>query len=799
MGINILDGIIQALGGKAEPRSGPGATDKRGRTVGGTAGPETDGHEVFLSSEALAINEARLCHLASLGLDLAGKKVLEVGGGIGLHTCFFESLGCTVSFTDGRPENVREAKRRHPDRNIALLDLDQEADLGRFGVFDIVYCYGTLYHLAKPQEALAALAKICTGMLLLETCVTPGEEELLHPLGEPASNPNQAKSGVGCRPTRPWVMRQLKENFGWAYHSVTQPLHPDFERNWLEPAPRKLYRSVFVGSKQRLALPALSESLRDLQNSVPDENRGIWLDVGAHLGETTFERAAKNPAVTVYAFEPNLKLAAERFRALPNYHVVPMAVSEADGFAAFHLNANSAASSLLPFDEERLRQWVGGEDLKTQAEATVPTIRLDSFLRGLDLCQVDFLKIDTQGSDFAVVRSAGDKLSRFRKIKLEVTVTPTQLYRGAASKQEVIRYVTSKGFALVCEQSQTHGQEENLIFFELGSEPKDLWPLDVTPLAPPGRNLKHLLKGLSEPRLLALARAVADLRPLGPQPGWTFSGGEDSSAPAIRLRHAIWDFCRKRQLQTAIPFPWYDGLTINLYLGNDMSRPTFIGGCFEPNEFSFMHSRLQPGMVMVDVGANDGFFAVVAARRVGASGKVYAFEPSEREFARLEANAALNRLDNLRPVKRAVADTAGKAVLRICEYGHEGQNTLGDFVHQVSGAGTQAVELCSLDCYFASENLSRLDFIKIDAEGAEEKVLRGARGLIEKFQPVILLELLDAALRKQGSSAETVLKLLAELGYRIFDFSSATGRLVESGSEPHSENIVAGPQGFEPG
>src|SRR5262245_10959634 len=77
--------------------------------------PESD-FEVFFAPNALAINEARLCHLASLGLDLTGKTVLEVGGGIGLHTCFFESLNCPVTFTDARPENLREAERRYPHR-----------------------------------------------------------------------------------------------------------------------------------------------------------------------------------------------------------------------------------------------------------------------------------------------------------------------------------------------------------------------------------------------------------------------------------------------------------------------------------------------------------------------------------------------------------------------------------------------------------------------------------------------------------------------------------------------------------
>jgi len=765
--------------------------------------PDESGTEVFLAPEALAITEARLCHLASLGLDLAGKKALEVGGGIGLRTPFFESLGCAVTFTDALPENAREAFRRYSARPAATLDLDYGPDLARLGQFDIVYCYGTLHHLSRPQQALRALAQICREIIVLETCVTPGDDEAtgsagapagVVPLPEPAEPSHQAASGQGCRPTRRWVMRQLQEHFGHAYQTLTQPSHPDFERNWLRPAPRILYRAVFIGSKHPLQLPTLSETLPDLQNAVPDETRGVWLDVGAHLGETTFERARAHAGLTVYAFEPDVRLAAQRSGQAPNYIVLPVAVAEQNGFARFYVNTNTAASSLLPFDQDRLRQWIGGEDLGLQAETVVPTVRLDHFLNALEIPRVDYLKIDTQGADFSVICSAGERLPDIRKIKLEVTVTPTQLYQGAAPKEEVIRYLTSRGFALIAEQPQTHGQEENLIFFRLGPAPGDAHPLNLARLGLGGLDLEQLVRPLSEERLLALARSVAELRPLGPYPGWSFSCAELSSSLDVLLRKAIWKICEERRLQTPLVFPWYDGLKLNLYLGNDMSRPTFIGGCIEPNEFAFMGSFLKPGMVMLDVGANDGFFTVFAARRVGESGRVYAFEPSAREFARLQANLALNRLENVQPVAKAVAEANGTGELRICEYGHEGQNTLGGFAHAVKQAGTQLVEICSLDAYFQREGLPRLDFMKIDVEGAEYKVLAGARRLLSEHKPVILMELLDGALRHQGSSAEAVIDLLRGMGFMVYDFAPATGKLVKSDSTQHSENIVASPQ-----
>jgi FkbM family methyltransferase len=781
----MIGGLLQKLGVK-----GSRSKAKRPVSVIQATNPAESGfsQDVFLSPDALAINEARLCHLASLGLDLAGKTVLEVGGGIGLHTCFFESLGCVVTCTDGRLDNVQETKRRYPHRNASVLDLDRETDLRHLGTFDLIYCYGTLYHLSKPEEALSALAKVCRGQILLETCVTPGDEELLHPVQEPALNPNQAVSGLGCRPTRKWVMRQLREQFGWAYNSVTQPLHHDFERNWLEPAPRKLYRAIFVGSKQPLNLPTLSETVCDLQNCVPDDSRGIWLDVGPRAGETTFQRAADAPRLAVYAFQPNLRLAAERFNALPNYSVVPMAVSGENGFERAKSNSNWASPGKTEPDQESAKD----ASANRQTQNVVPTTRLDSFLTAMGIAQVDFLNIDNGLSDLSVVQSVGAKLASIRKIKVGVPVGPKQSEGGTGSKQEIVRRLAEDGFVLVAEQPGSHKGAENLIFFQAGSLPKDIRPLDV-PQTYTTEAGQKILREISEERLLALARSVAELRPLVVYPGWTFSGAEENPAPEIKLRQAIWQTCWERKLDKPILFPWYHGLKINLYLGNDMSRPTFIGGCIEPNEFVFMESILKPSMVMMDVGANDGFFTVLAARQVGEKGRVYAFEPSEREYARLQANLELNQLSNVQTVRKAVANAGGQGLLRICEYGHEGQNTLGDFVHKVSEEGVQDVELCTLDDFFKDEKLSRLDFIKIDVEGAEHKVLSGGRELISRFKPVIMLELLDSALNKQGSSAKEVVSLLNDMGYLIYDFSPKTGRLAESDLKAHSDNIVASP------
>jgi len=191
---------------------------------------------------------------------------------------------------------------------------------------------------------------------------------------------------------------------------------------------------------------------------------GVWVDVGTCRGETTLSHARHNPNLKVYAFEPNLRVASKLVGSAPNFLVFPMAVAEQDGTATFYVNEFEMAGSLLPLNEDAVRTWVGVENHKVERTVTVPTIRLDTFMDLVGLQRIDFLKVDTQGTDLAVVRSAGRRLRDIVRIALEVAIAPVPLYKGAPSKGDVLSFFKEAGFALVRTESQTHGQEENLTF-----------------------------------------------------------------------------------------------------------------------------------------------------------------------------------------------------------------------------------------------------------------------------------------------------------------------------------------------
>jgi SAM-dependent methyltransferase len=221
-------------------------------------------------------NSRRLEHLASLGLPLSGKSVLELGAGVGDLATFFLDRDCTLTSVEARPENCKifadtmttlGANGYGRLRQGRVITGDVES-LDRLvsGTFDIVFSYGLLYHLKDPEAMLAAMAARSSGLLLLETCVSFGRDEAINAISEPVNDPTQAFTGSGCRPTRPWIFDRLKKLFPYAYVPSTQPAHEEFPLDWTIPPPNvRFTRAVFIGSHVELNNPLLLDGLPDRQ------------------------------------------------------------------------------------------------------------------------------------------------------------------------------------------------------------------------------------------------------------------------------------------------------------------------------------------------------------------------------------------------------------------------------------------------------------------------------------------------------------------------------------------------------
>jgi len=222
--------------------------------------------EEFHSLRYLRHNMRRLEHLASLRLPVAGMSVLEVGSGIGDHSHYYIDRGCSVTITEARRENLRYLRARYPQNNVQLLDIEKPSSIVG-SPFDIVHCYGLLYHLKNPEQALEFLARNTGKMLLLETCVSFGENDGLNQIDEDSTKPTQAFSGTGCRPTRLWVFARLKRLFDHVYIPKTQPNHEEFPISWTNGGEQKgdLHRAIFIASREKLDSDVLLAYLADDQ------------------------------------------------------------------------------------------------------------------------------------------------------------------------------------------------------------------------------------------------------------------------------------------------------------------------------------------------------------------------------------------------------------------------------------------------------------------------------------------------------------------------------------------------------
>ncbi len=214
----------------------------------------------FNYSGALEINAARIKHLDSLHLTFENKTVLETGcGGRGDFTRYLLSKKAIVTLNDYRKENIRallQSLNMNLDSNTWNLNQPIPSDKK----FDIIVSYGTLYHLNKPEEAIANLSKICNEYLILSTCTSGKNDESINVVKEDIGMNNQAGDGFGCRPGRLFLFNTLRRNFAHVYSITTQPNHPEFPLHF-PTITNPFSRNVFIGSHVKLEHELLVEEL----------------------------------------------------------------------------------------------------------------------------------------------------------------------------------------------------------------------------------------------------------------------------------------------------------------------------------------------------------------------------------------------------------------------------------------------------------------------------------------------------------------------------------------------------------
>ena len=268
----------------------------------------------------------------------------------------------------------------------------------------------------------------------------------------------------------------------------------------------------------------------------------------------------------------------------------------------------------------------------------------------------------------------------------------------------------------------------------------------------------------------------------GPRPSGYLCRRLELAILSAYLRHSPLDagrwrgYGRAKHLAAELA-PWLGPTTLRTRGGFKMrvdraewlGRHVYATGEWEPPTSLLARRLLRPGDTVLDIGANVGYFSLLAADAVGPAGRVFAFEPIPTTRASLEHNVALNHAGHIEVRDTAVSDETRPTTIYAGPPEHSGIASLRDF----AGAG-HAVDIQCTRLDDTLDRWPRIALIKLDVEGAEHLALRGMAGLLARDLPDLVIEVTHDALVEMGSGAPAMFAMLSDLGYRGYRIDGDT-------------------------
>jgi FkbM family methyltransferase len=221
------------------------------------------------------------------------------------------------------------------------------------------------------------------------------------------------------------------------------------------------------------------------------------------------------------------------------------------------------------------------------------------------------------------------------------------------------------------------------------------------------------------------------------------------------------------------------GVTWDLNLAEGIDFAIYLLGGFEVRTLKRYETLIREGDVVLDIGANVGAHTLPLAQLVGKSGRVYAFEPTRYAFTKQLANIALN--PELAPrisAQQMMLTSSNAAELPSAVYSSWPLESAKDLHvdHHGRLMTTEGARPCTLDTFLTENGVTRVDFIKIDVDGNEAAVLRGADATLQKFKPRIMIELAPYVHGESPGEFDQLIESITRMGYELKDM--ATGRLL---------------------
>jgi FkbM family methyltransferase len=216
---------------------------------------------------------------------------------------------------------------------------------------------------------------------------------------------------------------------------------------------------------------------------------------------------------------------------------------------------------------------------------------------------------------------------------------------------------------------------------------------------------------------------------------------------------------------------WYQvepNIKMQLDPGDFVPRIILETGKYEAVSFGMVAEHLSAGATFIDVGAHIGYYSLKAAPIVGALGHVIAVEPNPLAIQRLRVNLAASNANVVAVAPVACSDTEATLELYVAPDVNTGETSLSKAnASQIDAiTHTYKVRARPLDDIVRESGVVRVDAIKIDVEGAEYVVLKGAQQTLDRYRPMVLVEIVESQLRGMGTSSAQVRELLRAHGYR---------------------------------
>ena len=211
---------------------------------------------------------------------------------------------------------------------------------------------------------------------------------------------------------------------------------------------------------------------------------------------------------------------------------------------------------------------------------------------------------------------------------------------------------------------------------------------------------------------------------------------------------------------------------------------------FEQDELDFLTRTLSKGDTFLDIGANIGLFSILASELVGKTGKVISFEPTPTTYKRLTENIRINKRENIDARQLAISDSSGDIDFHISDNGNDAFNSPAQ---DKNGRLTSRITVpaSTLDIELSKIDKSKITFVKIDVEGWEKYVLRGANQFLTNFSPIVMVEFTDENVANAGYDIKEIHQQMIEYGFEWFEIYAGSLRPHTLKNKYPYENLIA--------